>query len=172
MSLHYLLDGYNVTKQIPALARQGLKNERDSLISLVETRRPQGSLNNKVTIVFDGRPGIIHAQKNSHVKIVFSQNESGDEKIRRIVKDAVYKKRIIVVTDDKELGFSVRAHGAKLLSVKDFLAKIDIQPAGTRTSKPQKKTKEEQKRIPKTLEYKITSELEQIWLNKKHPKHK
>ena len=117
-----------------------------------------------MTVVFDGQEGIVHSQKKSALKIVFSQNESGDEKIRRIVKGAPNKRNIVVVTDDKELRFSIRALGARLQSVKDFLAKLDIYPGQEKKKKAI--IREDKKKIPLSLEYKITQELESIWLVK------
>ena len=167
MSLCYLLDGYNIIKQTSRLALKGLKNGREGLVSLIDIYRPQGSRQNKVIIVFDGQPGMINEESSPTVKVVFSENESADDKIRSLVAASNRKREIVVVTDDKELKFSVRALGANVLGVKDFLQKIkkrDIITTAGQTKKP--KHEEEEKHISKTLEYKITAELEKIWLGK------
>ncbi len=55
MSIHYLLDGYNIIHQMPAaLDLTKLEDQRRHLIRFVEQHRPQGSANNRVTIIFDG----------------------------------------------------------------------------------------------------------------------
>ncbi|MFH1359645.1 MAG: NYN domain-containing protein [Candidatus Omnitrophota bacterium] len=156
-----------MTKQIPACARGKLEGERKSLVRLIELTSPQGSPKNKVTIVFDGLSDMAYAQEASSVKVVFSQGESGDEKIREIVQSTAHKKNMIVVSDDKELKFSVRALGAKVMSVKDFLAKIRIQSALPRMKPSQNKIKEERKYIAKSLEDQINKELAGIWLSSK-----
>ena len=58
MSLHYLLDGYNVIHQMPDLNRPALEDQRRALVHFLETRRPQGSSRNRVTIVFDGNANV------------------------------------------------------------------------------------------------------------------
>ena len=163
MSLHYILDGYNITCQISTLALKDRQNSREGLIRLVEVYKPQGSAHNRVTIVFDGKSGILSDARVSSVKVVFSENESADDKIRRIIGDSAKKKQMIVVTDDKELRFSVRALGAEAISVADFLSKFKKQGTQVTRGTPAK-NKEDEKHISKTLEYQITSELERIWL--------
>ena len=162
MSLCYILDGYNITNQMPSLALRHLKVGREGLLSLIEIYRPQGSIKNSVTVVFDGQPGILGDVQSSCVKAIFTREESADDKIRSLVAEAKNKKRIIVVTDDKELKFSVRALGAGVLSVQEFLVKI--QPDKEKTGGVSLKKDEDKKVISKTTEYKITKELEKIWL--------
>ena len=57
MSLIYLIDGYNVIHRIPALVDKDLETSRDHLIRLIEIHRPQGSLQNSVTVIFDSSSG-------------------------------------------------------------------------------------------------------------------
>lgn len=160
MSLAYILDGYNIIKQIPAFAFKNLQSGRESLVSLIEIYRPQGSRKNSVTIVFDGKPGIISPQNPTSVKIIFAASESADDRIRRLVEASSRRKQIVVVTDDRELGFSLRALNAGVLGVKEFLArtKKDKAEASAR--------QDEGKNIPQALMYQITDELEKIWLGK------
>lgn len=166
MSLQYILDGYNIIKQIPPLKLKRLREGRESLVSLIEIYRPQGSIKNSVTIVFDGQSGIIGYPNPSSVRVLFSSDESADDKIKRLVSESNRKKETIVVTDDRELQFSIRLSGAKILSVSDFLAQAK-GPGGERpVGKNQKPKAQEEKSISKTLEYKITSEFEKIWLKK------
>ncbi|HOW35699.1 MAG TPA: NYN domain-containing protein [Candidatus Omnitrophota bacterium] len=166
MSLQYILDGYNIIKQIPPLKLKKLRDGRDSLVSLIEIYRPQGSIKNSVTIVFDGQSGIIGYPNPLAVKVLFSSDESADDKIKRIVSESNRKKETIVVTDDRELQFSVRLLGAKILSVADFLAQAKGQGGEGPASKGQKPKAWDEKTISKTLEYKINSEFEKIWLKK------
>ncbi len=166
MALHYILDGYNIIKQIPAYSFKGLKEGRDSLVSLIEMYRPQGSDKNLVTIVFDGQADVFYPQKpNPHCQVVFSTHQSADDKIRQIVDKSKSKSQMIVVTDDKELRFSVRAIGAKVMNVKEFLEKAKpFAPQEQSAGKKGKPPKDDEKYIPKTLEYKITTEMKKIWL--------
>ena len=166
MALHYLVDGYNIVKSLPDLADKPIDAGRLTLIRWLEIYRPQGSSKNLVTIVFDGQSGIDHVQTPSSVKVIFSQDESADDKIRKIVEDSDFKKRLVVVTDDRELKFSVRALGASVMAVKDFLAQAKPRGQSEVPGTGQKNKPETEKYISKTVEYKINAELEKIWLKK------
>lgn len=171
MSLQYLLDGYNIIQQSPVLSERKLKDGREKLVRLIEAHRPQGSCNNSVTIVFDGRSGMISQQKSVTVKTIFSQGESADEKIKRIVDASKNKKRIVVVTDDKEIRFYVRALGASPISVKEFLKKIHLTSEKSRRNIERKSSKSQGiKQISKSVECKITEELMEVWLKRHNHK--
>ena len=50
MSIHYLLDGYNVIHQMPSVLNLAkLEDRRRRLIRFMEQNTPQGSPNNRVT---------------------------------------------------------------------------------------------------------------------------
>lgn len=142
-----------------------LEDQRRQLIQWIESRAPQGSLRNTVTIVFDGRSDVWAAfgeprqgrgsSVASSIRVVFAQGETADEKIIRMVEEAVHKKSVVVVTDDRSLQYSVRALGAKVSGVQTFLERGAPVPA---------RRPESGKDISKTLEHKITSEFIQIWV--------
>ena len=177
MSLHYLLDGYNILHQMPldvqgSLEHQGaLQDQRGQLIQWLEVHRPQGSVKNAVTIVFDGKSGILGGPSlSSSMKVIFSQDESADGKIKSLVAQAPNKKSIVVVTNDKDVKFAVRALGAKVMGVQDFLSNISSPPLSKKGSLNRSVDREGSQKVSTTLEYKITSELEQIWLKSKKSK--
>ena len=165
MAVHYILDGYNIVKQIPALDLKNLRGSRDKLIRFIEVKRPQGSIKNKVTVVFDGKPGIAYAQNSATVEVLFSQNDSADDMMRTLVKRARHKKATVVVTDDKELRFSIRALGGAVMSVADFLARGGMEPSTPKRPKVGQADEGEEKAIPASVEYRINDELRKIWLN-------
>jgi len=147
------------------LAQNKIEDAKSSLVRLLEARRPQGSLNNSVTIVFDGHSGNFGQIPSSTVKIIFSQEESADDRIKRIVLKSTLKKNIVVVTNDKDIKFSVRAQGARVMSVDEFMYKIiPGQIDQRKQAKHSRPEREDVKHIPQTLEYKITAEFEKIWL--------
>ena len=95
------------------------------------------------------------------VRIIFSQGESADDKIKKIVAQAKNKKSMIVVTDDRDIQYAVRALGAKTSGVKAFL----LQGNGPGQSRPGKDSSAvSEKVISKRDESKITSEMKEIWL--------
>lgn len=163
MSVHYIIDGYNVLKQLPDLEGRPLKNGRAGLIRYFEIYRPQGSIKNKVTIVFDGKSEVnLPAQQKlekTNVEIIFSQDETADEKIKRMVSRLPNPKQVVVVTDDKELGQGVRLCGVKVVPVKE-IARKKIHPPDEKTFKTKTTLSEEESE-------KLTRELGEIWLNHK-----
>jgi len=148
------------------LAPKKLEDARDDLIRFIEIHRPQGSLNNTVTIVFDGQAGMWGQPKSSDVKIVFSTGESADDYIKRAVSSSPHKKSMVVVTNDRDIKLYVRAQGARVKSVDEFLGRVNVFAAGKKGAAKNSQVTEDSKYISKTLEYKITTEFEQIWLNK------
>ena len=172
MSLHFLIDGYNLIKRSPLLSPKKLEDGRQGLISFIEHERPQGSFRNPVTVVFDGKPGMYGLPRVGEVKVIFTEYESADDKIKGIVEAAANKREIVVVTDDRGLLLYVRALGAKVLSVSDFFAKAKDAPRkNDEKRRGQAKAPEKEKVITSTFEHKVNQEFEKIWLEKK-PKPK
>jgi len=134
-------------------------------VRFLETRRLQGSFKNKVTVVFDGKAGIIGRAGSSLIKIIFSKDETADEKIKRMVEEAKNKKNMIVVTNDRAVQYAARASGAKVSNVSDFLKQTFSEKKGV--SKKQLEKIEPVKKISRKVESEITSEMEKIWLKKR-----
>lgn len=154
MSLNYLIDGYNVLKQIPYLTDKQLNQGRQSLLDLIKKYRLCGK--NKATVVFDGRDDIVAPPHRSPYVIIFSENESADDLIKRMVEKANNPKIVVVVTDDKELRFRVKSLGAGLMTVKEFSQKI---------SKKESLKEEHHKADLKNEDAnRITEELKDLWL--------
>ena len=164
MSLHFLIDGYNLIKRNPALANKRLEEGRQALVTFIERHRPQGSLRNSVTIVFDGQPGIYGVPTVSDVRVVFTEYESADDLIKERVQDSKNKKDIIVVTDDRQLMLYVRNLGAGVMSVREFTSKSIFN--NSRSLKPGKPA-QAGKIITSSFEQLVNQELEQLWLSKK-----
>jgi predicted RNA-binding protein with PIN domain len=121
MALHYILDGYNIVHKIPSFRRSSAQESRDRLIRYLQTRRPQGSIKNKVTVVFDGTTDVIdYPQGSSSVNVVFSHSVTADDHIVRLVERSSNPKIVIVVSDDRELQQRARLLDARILSVADF----------------------------------------------------
>ncbi|MFC1658818.1 NYN domain-containing protein [Candidatus Omnitrophota bacterium] len=126
MSLHFLIDGYNVIKQAESLSGISiLSDARASLVRLIQDRRLAGSKNNLVTVFFDGKEGIgpYQDKRQSGIRIIFSRNEPADEEIKRMVAECKNPKQAVVVTDDKAVAYFSSSLGARVLPVSEFLAK-------------------------------------------------
>ena len=143
-------------------SQQRLDDQRRSLIQFIEQFRPQGSLRNAVTIVFDGRGEF---DPNTQIRILFSYDQSADDKIKQLVQDSGNRKTTVVVTDDRAVQYAVRALGAQVCAVQEFLS--SAQPKNLKQVKRAKNSSAGPvKNISKTLEHRITSELEKVWLKR------
>ena len=154
---------------MPLSKSQKVEDERANLVRHIEWNRPQGSAANQVTVIFDGYGNADGRSISSTVKVIYSQDRSADDKIKSMVSSAANKKTIIVVTNDREIQYAVRAEGAKVCRVDEFLGKMGTVK-GTQKSKPVKKDKEGPKNISYVMEHGITSEFENIWVKKKDEK--
>ena len=174
MSLHYLLDGYNVLKKTPSLAGKKLEDGRREFIRLIQVHRPQGSANNKITVVFDGQLGFWQDDRPDDVEVIFSTYGSADDKIKEIVDAKANKKSVVVVTDDKALKLYVRALGAGILSVQEFHARfktlnLSSSSGKNRASGPSQRSPNE--KVSYTQAHAINKEFEEIWLKNKPRKN-
>jgi predicted RNA-binding protein with PIN domain len=163
MALHYILDGYNIVKNLAALADRKLEDGRGGLVELISRHRPQGSLNNNVTIVFDGQAqmgGGFYQQ--SGIRIIFSSSRSADDKIKELIDQAKLPKTCVVVTNDREIQYYVRAAGAQVMTVENFTGRL--KPDYLRVKKV---VAAEDKQISKFTELKINEEMQDIWLKRK-----
>ncbi len=162
MSLHYLLDGYNIIKKAPRLAKAALRDGRSMLFQWIEISRPQGSFQNHVTVIFDGKADHFSPPPAGSARAVFTRDESADDCIKRIIEEARDIKQFVVVSDDKGIKLYVRALGAKVMGVREFAAGL-FGPA--RTAGPGSKAIEVHKKyISLAQEQKINAELERIWI--------
>ncbi|MEI7998449.1 MAG: NYN domain-containing protein [Candidatus Omnitrophota bacterium] len=161
MSLHFLLDGYNIIKQTSSLSQGTLESQRQALLNWINITSPQGSIQNDVTIVFDGKHDVFGSHCASSVRVIFTRGESADDLIKRIIEDSPTKRTWVVVSDDKDIKLYVRALGANVLTVKEFTVSLSKSKKLT-SSKFQ--AAETGKYISLTDQAKITKELERIWI--------
>lgn len=157
MSLHYIIDGYNIIKH-PAFASKikTLSDVRNALIRFIEENKLCGSLKNKVTVVFDGLPHLLFNRKPGSYEVIFTKGETADDKIKRLVNDSANPKAVVVVSDDREIAFFIRSLGAKPLGVEEFLKKGSVgKIPKAEPPKPQ---------LSYTAAEKINEELRRLWL--------
>ena len=163
MSLHFIIDGYNLllrSRQFNQLLDSDeMSGARQKLIQFLERERPQGSLRNRVTVVFDGQADVVgdwRGAPHQSIRVIFTQGESADERILKLVEGEKAPNQIVVVTDDRELSYRARQLRSKTLPVKEFLEK----------RKPEEN-------LPPDLDpdeaREITQELAKRWLGKRTP---
>ncbi len=159
MSLVYIVDGYNVIKSSPLFMDKELRDARSVFFSYLELHRPQGAQANKLIVVFDGSPQVSWPAPERVFDVIFTQGESADDKIKDLVAKSRQPKNIVVVTDDKGLGLSARALGARLMSTTEFLGKSIRQDKNRPPDVKMELNIVEREKIPE--------EMRRIWLGKK-----
>ena len=159
MSLHYIIDGYNILHHPNlALANKKIQDPKAALLEFIKINRLTGSLKNKITLVFDGYPDASgKSRDNADIEIIFSRHESADERIKRIVEASGRRKNIIVVSDDREIKFCVKATGAFCLGVEEF-TRLKVRPAHLQ------KTDTRKTELSYSQIQKINQEFKKIWL--------
>lgn len=122
MSLQYIIDGYNVIRHQAFSHPLKTKNSRRSLIEFIRFEKPCGSAKNSCLVVFDGYPEAWNVRESDdYVQVIFSGEESADERIKRIIEKSGNPRIVTVVSDDKEIKFFAKAQAANWLSVEEFL---------------------------------------------------
>ena len=159
MSLHFIIDGYNLIKQAPSLNKGSLEESRLGLIQFLKIFRPQGN-NNPVTVVFDGKKDNYQSGQNfehSGVRIIFSQNPGGaDEIIKQLVRNSKNPKNIAVVTNDRDIQLYVRQCRAQVRRVEEFLIKFNSRQPGL--------SLDDKMRLSAQEAAEITEEMKKLWL--------
>lgn len=167
--MHFVLDGYNILMRLPELFKRSsvsFEASREGLVNFLSRYRPQGSVKNRVTVVFDGYAALKlnwGRLRQEGVEIIFSEEASADDRIVSFLKQGSHPKEIVVVTDDRELSLRVQDLEAKVLSIKEFIAKILAkQSRDSAHSSEEKKLSVEEER-------KITEELKRRWVKGPSP---
>ena len=118
-----IVDGSNL---LPALARGGSAVPPAALIGRLRAAIPPTSA---VELVFDGAPdrGLRGERIASGVGVRHSGRRSADEVIVDLVASAgrVTAERLLIVTDDRDLGAAVRALGARTAGTAWLLGRLD-----------------------------------------------
>ena len=159
MGIHYFIDGYNVIRSSRWLSLGTLDAQRDNLLQYIVDQNYTRSPVNKVTVVFDGKPGRNTPAPRRGIRVCFSFEKDADSIIKRDVDALSNSRNAVVVTNDKAIRFWVQGAKAKVISCAAFLAAPTPPPFGT------KKTI-----LPSSLAQNITRELETIWLLPKRKK--
>ncbi len=150
MSLHYLIDGYNLLYALPEIPPGPWPTKREIFLALLLKSKPQGK--NRITVVFDSRDGGGSRQQKGAIEIVYTAGETADDWIIQAVRKAPNPRVVVVVTDDQAIRRLIRGTGAKWMPTQDFL-KPDKALPGQRT--------EQRSEIDSNA---ITEELKKKWL--------
>jgi hypothetical protein len=154
-----------------------LEEGRRGLLRWIGDSRPQGSVNNQVTVVFDGTEGSdssvlmpdTHSCSQVEIRVIFSDGCSADDKIKRMVEEMPAKKNCVVVSDDKDIFLYARSLGTRVMSVAAFTSKPGrLHPPGQRPVEAGGARQDlGGKYIPLSRQEKINKELRSFWLKEK-----
>ncbi len=152
-----IVDGYNVIRQWPELARldrADLQSGREALLAeLREYRRAKG---HRITVVFDGREqgGFAGAAEQvAGVGVRYSRRgESADSVIARLAAEG--GEGAVIVSSDREVQGAARRQRASAVTAEEFIRRLTASRMGSlkggeedpRPRKPQKGTA---RRLPK-----------------------
>ena len=124
MSVHLIIDGYNLIRQSPWLSlldARDLEAGREALLQTLadyRRRRPQ----HKITVIFDGWQGgaFQESRDRSHgVEIIYSRRgERADEVIKRLLSRE--GRRVVMVSSDRELQVWAEKTGATWVAAAEF----------------------------------------------------
>jgi len=127
MSIHIIVDGYNLIRQsnyLNSLDLEDIEMGREGLIEMLAAYKKIKA--HRITVVFDGaRAPYLAPQRDRRkgISIIFSRSgESADAVIRRMA--AQENQRALVVSSDLEVMRSADSSGAATISAGDFENKL------------------------------------------------
>ncbi len=123
MSLHYIIDGYNLINHRNFNPPKKYTDVRFALINIIKKEQLCKSSKNSITLVFDGHGNFnsaIDIGANQGIDVIFSCDQKADDKIKSLVEHSKQPKNIVVVSDDREIVEFVSIHGAKVVDVATF----------------------------------------------------
>lgn len=159
MSLQYVIDGCNIThhRKFEKNTPRKYSDSRADLIEFIRIKRLCGSKNNRVAVVFDGYSDpAIDNLSSGNLNIIFSRDQSADERIKRILELSDNARNLVVVSDDKEILFFAKACRARTVSVEEFIGdKIERQGLNQDSG---------ENKVGFSAMHKINEELRKLWL--------
>jgi predicted RNA-binding protein with PIN domain len=168
MSLQYIIDGYNVINH-PLFSRLNKKSphKETALLDFIRVNKLCGKLANCATVVFDGFTDLRnHGSLKPDIDVVFSRQDSADERIQKMIERAPQPKNLVVVSDDKEIAFFAASRRARPMSVEEFVSRAPgirlLRAQDKQGSKGQKD--DAGPKVSYSEMHKINSELRKIWL--------
>ncbi len=121
--INYIIDGNNLIGKntfLMRLQKKDKQSSREKLVLMLD--RFFYNRKNSVTLHLDGFPG--ERINSSKVKIVYSQNLTADERIKKQIENSASRKNTFVVTSDNNLAEFARVCSCKVISSEEFLSMI------------------------------------------------
>lgn len=126
MALDLVIDGYNLIMRKSGNGFADLEEQREILITQLQTYKKVRRV--KVTVVFDasGRPGLSRDAENiGGIRVMYSPSGvEADALIKKIAKEK--REGATIVTSDNDLANYSRAVGAVVVSTEEFRNLLEI----------------------------------------------
>jgi len=119
----YIIDGNNLIGKISSLMSLQKKDKqasREKLVYILDRYFIQKKCN--VTLHLDGHSG--GRVNSSKMRIVYSENLTADEKIKKQISQSKSPRNIIVITSDSNLAQFARVCSAAIIPSEEFAAEI------------------------------------------------
>lgn len=117
--INYIIDGNNLIGKIKSLMdlqRKDKQASREKLAFMLD--RYFIGKKNQIMLHFDGHPN--DKINTTSLKIVYSENLTADEKIKKQIGNSSSRKNIVVVTSDMNLADYARVCSCKVISSDEF----------------------------------------------------
>jgi predicted RNA-binding protein with PIN domain len=127
--LTYIIDGNNLIGKIPLLMNLQKKDRhasREKLVYMLDRYFIKKKVN--VTLHLDGHPA--NKINSSKMKIVYSENQTADEKIKKQISQSKSPRNIVVVTSDSNLGQFAKVCSSAVVSSEQFSIEISKTNSG------------------------------------------
>jgi predicted RNA-binding protein with PIN domain len=129
MSLHIVIDGYNLirqSRQFSELDRLDMEMGRDALVSALAAYKRVKP--HPITVVFDGHgaeTGMPRQDRAKGIRIRFSRpGELADTVIKRMA--AREKEKLLVVSSDRDVARHAEASGAAVIAAAEFEDRLEM----------------------------------------------
>lgn len=129
MSIHIIIDGYNLIRQsgyLSSLDLQDIQLGRETLIDMLAAYKKIKA--HRITVVFDGArsPDLIRQRdRQKGIAILFShRGELADTVIKKMA--AGEKQKALVVSSDQDIVRSAESSGAATINANDFENKLTL----------------------------------------------
>ena len=122
--LNYIIDGNNLIGKIASLMSLQKKDKqasREKLVYILDRYFISKKAN--VSLHLDGHPA--SRVSSSKMKIVYSENLTADEKIKKQISQSKSPRNIIVVTSDSNLAQFAKVCSATVVSSDEFAVEIN-----------------------------------------------
>lgn len=121
--INYIIDGNNLIGKISSLMNLQKKDKqasREKLVFLLDRYFIKKKAN--ITLHFDGFPNT--AINSSKLKIVYSENQTADEKIKKQISESKSARNITLITSDTNLAQFAKVCSCKIISSEELAWEI------------------------------------------------